>query len=180
MHRLFLEHREIGRCAACGGVWLDFGRLETLHPGATSVEALDETTARRCARCALSMTRAALSDGTSIETCSTCRGVYFDGGELERLLGRKVPTVPRPVAAGFVCVKCGKRFPFSEGNAIAAGLACRACTPQSQTTDSEKRAANFDVTEPGAAAVKGVNARLVRSSVELVITLVELANLLSR
>jgi hypothetical protein len=78
-----------------------------------------------------------------VETCAACRGIFLDAGELEEFSGRKEPSRPRaPVPQGFVCVKCHGRFPFAEGNLLGSGLACRACTPQPQTTPDERRSAN--------------------------------------
>lgn len=44
--------------------------------------------------------------------------------------------------SGFECIVCESRFPMTEGNFYRGALACRDCTPQVQTTRSERAAAN--------------------------------------
>ena len=44
--------------------------------------------------------------------------------------------------SGFECIVCNLRFPMTEGNFYRGALACRECTPQVQTTRSERAAGN--------------------------------------
>jgi Zn-finger nucleic acid-binding protein len=96
MQRVFVKKRDLGHCAACGGVWLDFGRLESLAHHDFETRPAGGSTTRRCARCRISMTPVTLR-GVAVETCGACRGLYLDEGELDTLLGRPV-IFPRPKA----------------------------------------------------------------------------------
>jgi len=160
------SNTEVDVCRACNGLWLDYGELERLIEKRAPEEIFAGETTRRCPECKLSLTTAFLPGPTPVEICSACRGLFLDDGELEQLAGRwvsltpkdrdawkrLVPAPPATVGAqvinGFVCVKCAKRCSLSEGNALAAGLACRACTPAIQTTEAEKRAANGPSSSP--------------------------------
>ena len=143
MQGLFVSLVEVHRCGRCGGIWFDLGQLEQASGRAVVLEPLDGVTARRCAYCRITLEPALLPGAIPVETCASCRGIFLDAGELEEFSGRPEPKLSGPpVPQGFVCVKCHGRFPFSEGNALASGLACRACTPQPQTTEAERRAAN--------------------------------------
>jgi len=101
-----------GRCARaeCRGLWFEFGQLDALTGHPASLEALEGDTSRRCPSCAITLTTVLLSSSIPVETCSICRGIYLDHGELQEF--------------------AGARLAMSEGNLLASGLACRSCTPQ--------------------------------------------------
>lgn len=41
-----------------------------------------------CPRCATSILRESSRDGVLVDTCETCRGVWLDRGELEKIVAR--------------------------------------------------------------------------------------------
>lgn len=151
MQGFFARDVEVSRCSSCGGIWFDWGELAKVIGRTLEPEPLNGYTERRCAYCRITMAPAVLPGGIPVETCTACRGIYLDAGELTELGGSEPPP-PRPSGSAspalsraerreksaemlrdvntFACVKCGKRFPLREGNALRGGLACRACTPQ--------------------------------------------------
>ncbi len=94
---LELEQVEIDHCLSCSGIWLDAGELELLlgspagqktilhsfHPSANVKE-----NKRRCPVCFKSMQK--INCGTAqeifIDKCPAGHGLWFDTGELERIL----------------------------------------------------------------------------------------------
>jgi Zn-finger nucleic acid-binding protein len=143
MQGLFVSNVEVHRCGRCGGFWFDLGQLDAASGRAVVLEPLDGVTSRRCAYCRITLESALLPGAIPVETCAACRGIFLDAGELEEFSGHREPSRPRSAGPqGFVCVKCHGRFPFAEGNALASGLACRACTPKPQTTEAERQSAN--------------------------------------
>ena len=145
---------EIDCCPKCGGLWFDFGELTRVAGRKAELALMGGHTSRRCAFCRISMEPALLPGAIPVEACTACRGIYLDEDELEEFARGHVSMTPRDghpwkraAAAqpqGFECVRCGLRFPYSEGNALRGGLACRSCTPRPQTTESERRSANRD------------------------------------
>jgi Zn-finger nucleic acid-binding protein len=90
-----LDGVEIDRCAACGGTWLDLGELEQLAlmagapPGPLS-EALatgrgEKHGDRRCVRCA-SKLRVLAVNGVEVDRCPHGCGLWFDAGEVPKLV----------------------------------------------------------------------------------------------
>lgn len=149
---------EVDHCLRCGSMFLDAGELQALARRMVSASPLVGRTTRRCPACRLTMDPVVLTSGIPAERCSACAGLYFDEGELEELCDVGLTRVPADpdgwksllppgsaeTTAGFSCARCGHRFPLSEGNLLASGLACRACTPQPQTTDAEREGAHRD------------------------------------
>jgi len=95
-----LEGVEIDRCVSCRGTWLDNGELQLLadlagvSPGgltAALLEARDGRAAhRRSSRCLRRLESGAVG-GVSpleIERCPGGCGLWFDDGEMERLIAR--------------------------------------------------------------------------------------------
>ena len=142
MARQEIRQQSIGHCRnpACRGWWLPLGTVEG-RGQALRLEPLDWHTLRRCATCRITLTVARLRSSLTVETCSACHGIFLEDAQLQGLAGTKGP---RPASGQralqrFTCVKCGKDFPFSEGNALATGLACRACTPNPRNGPEEWR-----------------------------------------
>ena len=195
MQLFYAKDVELERCGRCGGLWFNWGELEAVTGRDLEPEPLDGETSRRCAYCRITLVPALLPGGVPVETCTACRGLYLDAGELTELgvdeppapeprlavpqvsfgpnqvEGGRAPLAPRPprVASpevdepkyelaelkaeeaekakrrakeeraaslqplsafdSFACVKCGQRFPFRQGNAMASGLACPTCAP---------------------------------------------------
>lgn len=132
---------ELDRCPTCGGLWFDFGELSRVARREAALELIGGHSSRRCAFCRISLEPALLPGAIPVETCTACRGIYLDAGELEEFAGGPISLTSRavPPSQGFVCVKCGWTFPLREGHALRDGLACQFCTPQPQTTAAEKR-----------------------------------------
>ena len=114
-------------CNACGATWASLERLEELHGGPVTVKLLKGETRHRCAECQLTLMRAKLEGRMEVETCTSCRGVFFKDGDVAKFKPVKQVFKTSAKAGTFVCVKCGKDFPKSEGTARGAGLACRPC-----------------------------------------------------
>jgi Zn-finger nucleic acid-binding protein len=90
----------VNGCPNCKSVWLDVGELdklkkgEQLHPEELLKQARTELTraAERpieyvgmCPRCGGQMTPY-IEDGVALDTCLACHGMFFDYGELEKVL----------------------------------------------------------------------------------------------
>jgi Zn-finger nucleic acid-binding protein len=83
---------ELDHCTSCGGLWFDQGEL-TQHfanLGSEIVEAdlkAGQTTELDCPRCRDTQLTLAELGGVAVETCSRCRGIFLDLGEIRELLG---------------------------------------------------------------------------------------------
>jgi Zn-finger nucleic acid-binding protein len=94
---------ELDACGACGGYWFDEGevlRLVARLKSAPEVPELDLKTllrkpepapfgnARTCPRCAAPMAafNYCYDSNVILDRCERCRGVWMDGGELNRVL----------------------------------------------------------------------------------------------
>jgi len=94
--QITIDDVQVERCAACGGMWFDKGELGALlnretariNPllGGTDPEDLNYKTGR-CPRDGKKMLRvlSARNRQVVIESCSTCQGIWLDGGEFERI-----------------------------------------------------------------------------------------------
>lgn len=88
---------EVDVCPSCAGLWLDRHELKALArmrslPGwllepATAVSDRPQVPEgeRRCPRCE-ALLQVADNKGVHIDLCRSCEGVYFDRGELNRVL----------------------------------------------------------------------------------------------
>lgn len=91
-----IDEHEVDRCSGCGGIWFDKGELGALlsHEtqkiralmGGDDPLALDQKTGT-CPRHGVRMVRvtSARNRQVVIETCTTCQGIWLDGGEFERI-----------------------------------------------------------------------------------------------
>jgi Zn-finger nucleic acid-binding protein len=91
MQCFFAGAVELDRCPRCGGIWFDWGELEQVTRRALEPELLEGHTERRCAYCGITLLAAVLPGGVPVETCSACRGLYLDAGELAELGGEEPP-----------------------------------------------------------------------------------------
>lgn len=93
-----LEGIEIDRCLRCDGVWLDAGELEMVtelagaDPGGLAA-ALDAShrigrSKRHCPRCGRKMRLVQVGQEATLELdrCPVGHGLWFDRGELEKLI----------------------------------------------------------------------------------------------
>jgi Zn-finger nucleic acid-binding protein len=100
---------ELDYCTQCRGVWFDTGELELLlaSAGLGGHEAFLESVLssaaadvgekkRRCPICNLKMKKAYIDrqDKTVVDICPDGHGIWFDGGELERLLSELAAETP--------------------------------------------------------------------------------------
>jgi Zn-finger nucleic acid-binding protein len=86
---------EVDRCASCGGVWFDEHELRALlDEGPRDLKPLAGGSDRghgarrgRCPRDAeeLLPVHSARNPDVVVDTCPTCRGIWLDAGELDRL-----------------------------------------------------------------------------------------------
>ncbi len=88
---------EVDRCPECHGVWFDERELPRLLDEAPSDlrpirggKVVDDVN-RQKANCPrdgsqLTRVRSAVNEHIILDSCSTCRGVWCDGGELDQLL----------------------------------------------------------------------------------------------
>ena len=75
---------ELDRCTFCSGLWFDGGELEAVLKKPAAPQLDEGVTARRCPKCAVAM-RPAVLGRCRVESCTTCRGIFLDEGELVAL-----------------------------------------------------------------------------------------------
>jgi PAT family beta-lactamase induction signal transducer AmpG len=97
MEQVMIGDTEVDRCSSCHGLWFDSGELGKLRTreAAAALDIGDIKTGKaqnrieqyRCPRCAGPMNRLVDPAQTHIwfEQCGSCRGTYFDAGELTDL-----------------------------------------------------------------------------------------------
>ena len=97
MQQIVIDGMEVDRCSACHGLWFDDGELSMLRnkEAAAALDIGDVVTGKkqnqiehyRCPRCAGPMNRLVDPAQTQIwfERCGSCRGSFFDAGELTDL-----------------------------------------------------------------------------------------------
>lgn len=103
---------EIDGCSGCGGIWLDDGELaafarapDLLHRAADSVRATQTPIApSRSGACpkdgaGLRPFEWPRFPGLKLDSCPTCRGVWFDSGELKALANTAAPAATRTAPA---------------------------------------------------------------------------------
>jgi Zn-finger nucleic acid-binding protein len=104
---------ELDYCTRCHGVWFDAGELELLLAAAglggheAFLKSVLSSTAnvsekkRRCPICNIKMNKAYVDKEakTLVDVCPEGHGIWFDGGELERLLGSLATETPGRAAA---------------------------------------------------------------------------------
>lgn len=100
MRAFFAGEVRLDRCPACGGLWLDFGKLQAVTGRELEPELLGGHTSRRCPFCRITLAPASLPGGVPVETCTACRGVYLDAGELSAMGGAEPPPPPPPERPG--------------------------------------------------------------------------------
>ena len=83
-------------CSACNGTWADAASVHRLFAGekdavdlANALEAIFELefvdSRRECPRCEGRRLKAVEIDGTELDYCLACKGLFFDKGELRRV-----------------------------------------------------------------------------------------------
>jgi Zn-finger nucleic acid-binding protein len=97
MQQVMIDDIEVDRCSTCHGLWFDDGELGKLtnKEAAAVLDIGDVATGKkhneidnyRCPRCAGAMNRLVDPEQTHIwfEQCDSCRGSFFDAGELTDL-----------------------------------------------------------------------------------------------
>ena len=97
MEQIIIDDIEVDRCSSCHGLWFDDGELSKLRnkEAAAALDIGDIKTGKehneiehyRCPRCAGPMNRLVDPKQTHIwfEQCGSCRGTFFDAGELTDL-----------------------------------------------------------------------------------------------
>ena len=94
MGQSWLYRQEIERCAGCNGIFLDEGELgdivrlmrlyRSVELEEPEAETLDESEreAYNCPSCESTLMNREDYGGLPVDTCSDCRGVWLDDGEL--------------------------------------------------------------------------------------------------
>ena len=102
MEQIMIDDIEVDRCSSCHGLWFDDGELGKLRSKemAAVLDIGDVKTGKkqnkienyRCPRCAGPMNRLVDPEQTHIwfEQCGSCRGSFFDAGELTDLATESV------------------------------------------------------------------------------------------
>jgi Zn-finger nucleic acid-binding protein len=85
-------------CENCQSFWLDKGELELLQKNKTRTQdeidkeiknhklaELNFSYKNMCQRCGGTL-KALIKDGIVLETCTICKGIFFDKGELDSLI----------------------------------------------------------------------------------------------
>ncbi len=97
MQQIMIDGTEVDRCTSCHGIWFDDGELSKLgnKKAAAALDIGDIKTGKkqnkieqyRCPRCAGAMNQLVDPAQTHIwfEQCDSCRGSFFDAGELTDL-----------------------------------------------------------------------------------------------
>lgn len=97
MEQVMIGDTEVDRCFSCHGLWLDAGELDKLRSkeAAAALDIGDIKTGKdlnriehyQCPRCGGPMNRLVDPEQTHIwfEQCGSCRGTFFDAGELTDL-----------------------------------------------------------------------------------------------
>ena len=84
-------------CPRCGGTWIGGRSLHAMlaqHNDTASIEQVLDSildlefreSRRQCPRCAPRHLKAVVIENTELDFCSRCKGLYFDPGELDRVL----------------------------------------------------------------------------------------------
>jgi Zn-finger nucleic acid-binding protein len=93
-----LEGVEIDHCVGCRGTWLDAGELEQIAAladvsagplsGALQAAGSGRSSKRRCPRCRRKLNTIAIGGDPAVEVdcCPLEHGLWFDAGELRRLI----------------------------------------------------------------------------------------------
>jgi len=123
-----LDGIEIDRCIACGGTWLDAGELEWIaeragvDPGTVSAalhvgQSSGQRTRLRCPRCRRRMHQVVVEQDPPIELdgCRNEHGVWFDRGEMEKVIAAFTNGEGGAVARFFADLYRHELRPESEG-----------------------------------------------------------------
>jgi len=90
----------IHNCPGCSGTWISGRSLHAMLAKSNDSESIEQIldsildldyrgSRRQCPSCAGRYLKVVVIEGTELDFCASCKGVFFDLGELERVL----PTV---------------------------------------------------------------------------------------
>jgi Zn-finger nucleic acid-binding protein len=94
----------VDRCENCRSIWLDAGELQMLCKGKgkedleLTVEARQEvyqenkrlvTSTSMCPKCQKEPLKTYRLNGIELDRCSNCKGIFFDWGELDKVMERE-------------------------------------------------------------------------------------------
>lgn len=104
MRKVARDNVLVDRCPDCGGIWLDAGELEMLQKGIGHEAEVIMHQARKellhdaqrlvsvvgmCPKCEKRPLHAVKKKGVELDVCGHCGGIFFDEGELERVVDGK-------------------------------------------------------------------------------------------
>lgn len=116
---------EVDYCLSCKGLWLDAGELELLTgdpPAAFKQAPPTKEKPRRCPICRGKMTQSIAGgpDPVTLDQCSAGHGLWFDEGELERVLHHGAAAECEKISA-FLKSVFGKDLTESENHVRKGG-----------------------------------------------------------
>jgi len=104
MKKTELDGVLVDKCSTCGGVWLDANELEMLKydKGKGKDDLLTEarneviqekkrliTVVGLCPKCQGHSLKSFVRSGVEIDQCPVCYGIFFDHGELQRVIAKE-------------------------------------------------------------------------------------------
>ena len=97
-HSTALAETNVGRlrvwyCRSCSGLWLPAGAFHA-NVGHVSIIGRGRPTALSCPKDAHDLT-AVIHRGIEVDVCGTCGGVWFDRGELQKILAQSTDPAAR-------------------------------------------------------------------------------------
>jgi Zn-finger nucleic acid-binding protein len=105
------------KCSNCGGIWLDSGELESIQSGDKKErqELVEEakrelvqeknrllTTVGLCPKCQKEPLSILHRSGVELDGCPHCGGLFFDKGELEKIIENEKDNGSSTPLAGFL------------------------------------------------------------------------------
>jgi Zn-finger nucleic acid-binding protein len=126
---------EVDRCAECGALWFDPGELEIIAE--LLARPVGGGSANPCPACREPMSLARVKGNLPAEKCAVCLGTFLSRATVLQLEALRLPRPPdaraQPPEVGFLCARCGGRFPYAQGNGTSLGLVCPGCVVNPRT-----------------------------------------------
>jgi Zn-finger nucleic acid-binding protein len=97
-HSTAMAETDVGKlrvwhCATCSGMWLPAGAFHA-HVGHVSVIGRGRPAGLLCPRDSQPLT-AVIHRGIEVDVCGTCGGIWFDNGELQKILAQSTDPASR-------------------------------------------------------------------------------------
>lgn len=111
MFRSVFRNTLVDKCKKCGGIWVDAGELKKIMSWREGdaeknffgdrlieqyIEKVTNISAKGlCPRCGEPSLKTILVDGVELDKCRVCNGLFFDGGEMKKLLRNNSALIKR-------------------------------------------------------------------------------------